>query len=256
MNNRIVKPLLFLSPALLIYLFVMVYPMFNSLYLSFFETSGVSGGEDLIFVGLGNYKALMYDDIFWISLRNNILWMIWALIIPMSIGLLLAVILNSPFKGKVIYRGIFYYPSILSFIAVGLIWGWLYSPSFGLINQLLNNIGLPSLTRNWLGDAKTALFASYLAHAWQATGFSMVLFLGGLQTISLDVYESAKVEGANKLQTFWKITLPLLRQTYIVIIAMTMIGSMKVFDTIFTMTGGGPCATIYSSCPVLVFQCV
>jgi raffinose/stachyose/melibiose transport system permease protein len=192
-------------------------------------------------VGLANYKVLFArDPIFWVALRNNLLWTAYSLVFPVAIGLILALFLNEEFKGRTILRGIFYYPSILSLIAVGLIWRWMYHPNLGFLNALLERLGLGALAVDWLGDRRTALFATFIANSWQATGIVMVMFLSGLQTIPTEVYESARVEGAGGWITFWRITLPLLRETYIVVLAITMVSAMKVFDVIFSMTWGGP----------------
>lgn len=239
-DRQILRPLLFMLPALAVYIFVMAYPLGHSFIMSFHESTGL-GGEAPVWVGLANYKTLFVrDPIFWVAMRNNLLWTCYSLVIPVAIGLILAMFLNEEFKGRTILRGIFYYPSILSLIAVGLIWRWMYHPNLGFLNALLKRIGLAALAVDWLGDRRTALFATFIANAWQATGIVMVMFLSGLQTIPTEVYEAARVEGAGGWTTFCRITLPLLRETYIVVVAITMVNAMKVFDVIFSMTWGGP----------------
>ena len=232
-------PWAFLAPALGIYVIVVAYPMVYSAYLSFFSWDGVSPSKQ--FVGLQNYFTLfLKDKIFWIALRNNAIWLVAALLIPTSIGLGLAVLLNKPFRGSSIYRSVFYFPAILSLAIVGLIWNWIYLPDIGLINQILSGLGLTFLQHNWLSDPKFALYAVMLAAAWNAAGLPMLLFLAGLQTINPEVLEAAQVDGAGPVRRFFHITFPLLRETTLIVLAITAINSLKVYDIIYAMTYGGP----------------
>lgn len=243
-RSRIVKPLLFLIPAFVLYGFVMVFPMVYSFVLSLYPTAGL----DIDWKGLNllNYRTLLFNDpVFWLALKNNLIYMGLALLIPMFLGLFLAEILNKPFKGRLVFRALYYYPAILSLTAVGLIWVWMYNPQLGLINTFLCSIGLEKLVLSWLGDMKIALYSVFVADVWMSLGFAMILFLGGMQSIPNELYECALVEGANKLQSFFRITIPLLRETFIVISVLYMIGAMKLFDIIFTMTLGGPGRSTY-----------
>jgi raffinose/stachyose/melibiose transport system permease protein len=149
-------PWLFLAPSLVIYTVVVVYPMVYSAYLSLFQWDGISPTKT--FVGLGNYVILFtQNDVFWIALRNNAIWLVFALVLPTSIGLGLALLLNTKFRGSHIFRSLFYFPAVLSLAVVGLIWTWIYQPDLGLLNQVLGLIGLKSLQRNWLSDPQIAL---------------------------------------------------------------------------------------------------
>jgi raffinose/stachyose/melibiose transport system permease protein len=242
-RSRVYKPLLFLTPAIIVYGFVMVYPMIYSLLLSLYPVSGLN----IEFKGLGlqNYKTLLFHDpVFWESLKNNGIWMGLALVIPMFLGLLVAQVLNRNFRGRIIFRALYYYPSILSLTATGLIWVWMYNPQLGLLNSFLKTVGIKG-TISWLGNMQIALFSVFAADVWMSVGFAMVLFLGGMQSIPNELYEAAYVEGANKTQSFFRITIPLLRESLIVITVLYMIGSMKIFDIIFAMTLGGPGRSTY-----------
>jgi len=237
MDARVGKPLLYLLPALLIYVFVIVVPSAYSLYLSLFRWNGVS--PDKQFVGFGNYVELVTNDaVFLIALKNNFLWVLGSLAITTSVSLMLAIMLNRRFRGRVLFRGIFYFPFILSGIVVSLMWSWLYHPTMGFFNDVLASAGMRPL--DWLADPQMALASVFVASLWHSVGAPMVLFLAGLQAIPSDPYESAKVEGANAFQSFVYITVPLLRETFVVVFATTLIGAMKVFDIIYAMTGGGP----------------
>ncbi len=232
-------PWAFLAPALTIYVVVVVYPMAYSAYLSFFKWDGVSPTKQ--FVGSQNYISLLLtDQVFWIALRNNAIWLVAALLLPTSIGLGLAVLLNRKFRGSNIFRSVFYFPAILSLAVVGLIWNWIYLPDIGLINQILGVLGLKALQHNWLADPNFALYAVMLAAAWNAAGLPMLLFLAGLQTINPEVLEAAQVDGAGPVRRFLLITFPLLRETTLIVLAITAINSLKVYDIIYAMTYGGP----------------
>jgi raffinose/stachyose/melibiose transport system permease protein len=232
-------PWVFLAPALTIYVVVVVYPMAYSAYLSFFKWDGVSPTKQ--FVGFQNYISLLLtDQVFWIALRNNAIWLVAALLLPTSIGLGLAVLLNRKFRGSNIFRSVFYFPAILSLAVVGLIWNWIYLPDVGLINQTLSALGLKALQHNWLADPNFALYAVMLAAAWNAAGLPMLLFLAGLQTINPEVLEAAQVDGAGAIRRFLFITFPLLRETTLIVLAITAINSLKVYDIIYAMTYGGP----------------
>ncbi|WP_419872599.1 carbohydrate ABC transporter permease [Candidatus Pristimantibacillus sp. PTI5] len=239
MAIRVLKPWLFIMPALLIYLTVIFFPAIYTFYLSFFSWNGVAPHKD--FVGIQNYVDLiMNDSVFLRALKNNLQWTIGSLVFIMGTGLLLALLLNRKMKGRVLFRGVFYFPFVLSGIVVASGWAWMYNPTQGFINKVLELAGLDSWTHAWLAEPKTALYAVFVAALWQGVGQPMVLFLAGLQTIPADPYEAAIIDGAKKYQSFWYITLPLLRETFVIVIATTMIASMKVYDIIYGMTGGGP----------------
>ena len=232
-------PWLFLAPALLIYSVVVVYPMIYSSWLSLFRWDGVAPTK--VFVGFDNYVTLLtQNDVFWIALRNNAVWLVAALLLPTSIGLGLAILLNSKFRGSHIFRSIFYFPAVLSLAVVGLIWTWIYHPDLGLLNQALIAGGLKSFTRNWLSDPNIALYPVIIAATWNAVGLPMLLFLAGLQTIPEELHEAAKVEGAGPIRRFLYVTFPLLRETTLVVLAITAISALKAYDIIYAMTNGGP----------------
>jgi raffinose/stachyose/melibiose transport system permease protein len=232
-------PWVFLAPALVIYSVVVVYPMLFSAYLSFFRWDGVAPKK--IFVGFQNYVTLLtHNEVFWIALRNNAIWLAAALLVPTSIGLGFALLLNSRFRGSHIFRSIFYFPAVLSLAVVGLIWTWIYHPDLGLANQVLDALGLKFLKRNWLSDPQIAIYPVILAATWNAVGLPMLLFLAGLQTIPPELHEAAKVEGASRLQRFWYVTFPLLRETTLIVLAITSINALKAYDIIYAMTNGGP----------------
>lgn len=227
----------YLLPAFLVYFLIIVIPVFYTLYLSFFEWNGVS--TDRLFVGLSNYILLFISDsVFMTAFKNTFIWTACSVVFITVIALALALLLNRSFKGRFFYRGVFYFPFILSNIVVALMWTWLYHPTLGFFNSVLRGIGLESV--GWLSDPKIALYSVFIAATWQQVGGSMVIFLAGLQAIPNDPYESAKVDGASSLQAFWHVTLPLLRETFIIVVATVIFHAMRVFDIVYAMTGGGP----------------
>lgn len=237
MKKTFFKPMLFIAPALLIYLLVIIIPSVWSLYLSFFKWNGLGTMQ---FVGIYNYTYLFTrDPVFQTALENNLIWTALFLIIPIGIGLLLALVLNRRFKGRVIFRAVFYFPFILSSIVVAEIWEWMFYPNTGVIESVIHSLGLPS-GLGWLANPHTALFAVITTAAWQATGGTMVLFLSGLQSIPQEPIEAAIVEGATVFQRFWYVTIPLLRETFVIVISTTIIGALGVFNIVYAMTGGGP----------------
>jgi raffinose/stachyose/melibiose transport system permease protein len=232
-------PWAFLAPALVIYSVVVVYPMLYSAYLSLFRWDGVAPKK--IFVGFQNYVTLLTrNEVFWVALKNNAIWLMAALLVPTSIGLGLALVLNSRFRGSHIFRSIFYFPAVLSLAVVGLIWTWIYHPDLGLANQLLDALGLKVLNRNWLSDPQIAIYPVILAATWNAVGLPMLLFLAGLQTIPPEMHEAAKVEGAGPIRRFLYVTFPLLRETTLIVLAITSINALKAYDIVYAMTNGGP----------------
>jgi raffinose/stachyose/melibiose transport system permease protein len=235
---RKLTPYLFVAPALLIYGSFVIYPMLDSLYVSFTNWDGMA--EEYQFVGLDNYRKILADPVSVLALKNNIVWTVVMLAVPTILGLLLALGLNRNIRGKTLFRSFFYAPAILPLVGVAGIWSWMFDPNVGLINTTLTKLGLGALTHQWLGDPGTALYAVMVAGIWQGLGFPMVLYLAGLQSIPTDQYEAARIDGAKPLRQFWHITMPWLIETHIVVVTLAVIASFKVFDLIYSMTYGGP----------------
>lgn len=235
-NKGKAAPYLFMLPALIIYLSVIVFPVFYSLVISFKSGTGIGEME---FVGLKNYASLASDSVFWMSFRHTIIWIVLTVVLTMTVSLILAVILNQKFIGRTFFRAFFYFPSVISAIAVAIIWRWIYNPQIGFINQFAKAIGL-DFTQTWISTPKTALFALFIASLWQAIGQPMILFLAGLGGISPDVLEAASIDGANAVQKFFRITVPLMKDTFVMVISTLLIAAMKVYDIVKGLTDGGP----------------
>jgi raffinose/stachyose/melibiose transport system permease protein len=233
-------PYHFIIIPLAFYLIFFFIPAIQSFYYSFFDWDGFSPSKT--FIGLKNYVDLITDDkLFLKAFTNNIYWTIGSLVLPLMLGLILAVVFNSKgLIGRNFFRTSIFLPYVLSTIVVALLWSEIYNPQNGIINKLIELFtGEPSRFA-FLGNPKTALISVLLAATWQAVGFYMVIFYAGLQTIPAELYEVADIEGANPIQSFFYITLPMIREVTTVMVVMTIIGSFKVFDIIYTMTQGGP----------------
>ncbi|MBU2668060.1 sugar ABC transporter permease [Actinoplanes bogorensis] len=228
----------FAAPALLVYLGFLVYPALNSLWFSFTDWDGLSASYNI--VGVDNYTSMVDDPVVAQAALNNLIWAVVTVVVPVVLGLALAVVLNGKVRGKPVLRLIFYTPAVLPLVSVASIWGWLYNPQYGAINAGLRAIGLDSLAQPWLGQDSTALGATMVAAIWLRVGFPMLLYLAALQGINQELYEAATVDGAGRWQQFWHITMPGLRPAHYVVIALSVIDSFKVFDLIYAMTYGGP----------------
>ena len=229
---------LFLLPALLLYAIFMIYPFFQSIYLSFTDWNGADPVKN--FVGLENYRKLWSDGLLWRSLQHNLIWVIIGTLGPLILGFLLAVLLSARPRGFTVFRTVYFMPQVLSSVVIAIVWGWVYNPLFGILNKGLEAAGLDAWTRGWLGDPDFALYAVLVAAMWAQTGFVFVIFLAGLQNVSRDLIEAATLDGANAWQRFWDVTLPQMANVVNVVAALLLIGGFSVFDIIFVMTAGGP----------------
>jgi len=231
-------PYLFMLPALVVYCVFLVYPMFDSLAISFTNWDGLSPVKT--FVGLDNYRHIFNDPVAVTAFQNNLQWTAVMLVVPTVLGLMLALGLNRRFPGYAVFRSVFYAPGILPLVGIAALWAWMYDPNVGIINTLLRDCGLGGLAQSWLGSPTTALPSIMAAAVWQGIGFPMVLYLAGLQSIPPEQYEAARVDGANTFGRFWHITLPWLKETNIIVFTLAVIASFKAFDLIYAMTFGGP----------------
>jgi ABC-type sugar transport system permease subunit len=213
--------------------------MVMAIGIGFTDWNGISA-QTIKWIGLGNYIELFSDNFFWISLKNNLIIVGGSVLLQLTLALLLAVILDSGLKGAEIFRTVFFIPTVLSFIVVGLLFSLLLSPTVGIVNPLLVKLGLGSWQHQWLGDKETALFTVMIVNIWKEFGFSVFLFLAGLQTIPKEVYEAARVDGAGPWRNLFSITLPLLKEVTIVVVILAVNQAFLVFDLIYVMTSGGP----------------
>lgn len=240
-GSRFVAALPYLLPAAFLYGYFLLYPMLDSVRLSFFEWSGFRT-QTPTWVGVDNYVRLFTgaDPVFWRAFGNSVIWVVLSLVVMVTLSLALALGLNRKMLGRNLFRSVFYIPAVFASITVAAMWRWIYNPTLGAVNQVLDAVGLESWTQQWLGDPRIALYSIFVASVWQGVGFNMVLFLAGLQQVPGELVEAAKLDGARAHQIFRNVTLPALRPTLLVVLILTIINSLKVFDLVVGMTGGGP----------------
>lgn len=240
-NRKVLFPILFLLPALLLMAVFVYLPVVQNATFSLYRWSAISTKWD--FVGLANYTRAFSDPVVFKALGNNLWYAIISVAVQVIFALVLAAILESHvisrFAGN-IFRTALFLPSVLAITVVGITWQLMYNPTLGVINQMLTTTGLGALKRVWLGDERTAMFAIIGVSQWQWTGYIMVLFIVAIQAIPAELYEAAKIDGANGFQQFMNVTVPGVRETFLVMATITVIGAFKVFDIVWVMTAGGP----------------
>ncbi|NLA57696.1 MAG: sugar ABC transporter permease [Firmicutes bacterium] len=224
---------IFLLPALVVYTGLLVLPAAYALGLSLTDWDGL---DKPTYVGLRNFKELIGDPVLWTSLKNNLVYAACTILIGNNIGLVLALLLETGIKGRGLFRGLLYLPAVLSWVVTGFLWRWVYNPVFGLLNTVLKSVGLGSLAQNWLGDSNIAFFSVVAVAIWKGFGFSMVVYSAGLQNISQDLLEAAKIDGATRWQTVRSIVLPLLRPIMAVVTILALIDAFRVMDVFVVMT--------------------
>ncbi|GAA3401096.1 carbohydrate ABC transporter permease [Paenibacillus hodogayensis] len=228
--------LLLIAPAFIILLVLSMGPLLHSLYTGMFDWN--MSKPTKTFVGFGNYKEILQDTFFWNALLNTLYQVVGTVGIQLLVGLVIALLLNRTFKGVKVLRSLYLLPMMTTPIVVGLVWRMLFNPELGMINYYLGKIGITG--PNWLGDPGWAMPSIILSDVWLSTPFLTMILLAGLQTLPADPYESAELDGANRFQMFWYVTLPLLKPYIYMALLFRMMDAIKRFDTIYIMTGGGP----------------
>ncbi|MCE4940022.1 sugar ABC transporter permease [Bacillus velezensis] len=232
-------PYLFLAPALIFLLFVYI-PIIENVFFSLFEWSSFQ--PEKTFIGLENYIDLFHDPVFFTALRNNVLYAVISLICQVGGGLILAAVLEDRLvrKWSPFFRTVFFLPVVISMTVIALLFDFIYNPEIGLLNQLLEAVGLDELTRAWLGDENTAMLSVIFVSQWQSVGYIAMLYIVSIQSIPAELYESAQLDGAGKIQQFFHITVPQTKEMSFVAVVMTLTGAFTVFNEPYILTGGGP----------------
>lgn len=228
----------FLLPAFAVYVVFLIYPIVQSGVLSFSSWAGP--GRPRTPVGLGNYAELLQDPIFWLALRNTGVLLLVSNFLQLPIGLGLAMIVTTARRGRRFWRGVYFLPTLMSTVAVAILWRFIYSPDYGILNGFLRWVGLDSLAQGWLGQTNTALWAVIAANVWQWAPFYMIIYIAAILGIDRDVYEAAALDGATGLQQFRFVTLPLLVPVFVTTSILSLAGAIKAFDLVYIMTEGGP----------------
>lgn len=226
---------LFLGPSLIGLLAFTLAPIVASLGLSFTNWDLLTPPK---LVGLQNFRSMLGDLEFWRTLRNTVTFLVGYIPLVLTAGLLLAVLLNSAIPFRQVFRAMYFVPVVTSWVAVALVWKWLFNPAYGLINSALGALGISGPA--WLFDPSWAMVAVIITSVWKDTGFIMVILLAGLQGIPREYYEAASIDGANRAQGLRHITVPLLAPALTFCLSISLIGSFQVFDQVYVMTEGGP----------------
>ena len=236
-SNRFWRVALLAAPLAVFAVFV-IWPLLSSFHYSFTNWNGFNREFD--YVGFSNFAKITTDKLFLNAAINTVIWMVAAILLPTLLGLGLALLIDSRVPGGTVFKSIFYLPICLSAVVVGQIWVWIYQPDWGLLNTVIGLFSSEEFRYPWLAKPDTALGSVIVAWAWQQTGLSMVIYLAGLTSIPEDLIEVCEIEGATAWQRIRIVVIPLLTPATVVVIALSVINSLKGFDILYIMTGGGP----------------
>lgn len=228
---------LYIAPAFILFIFFIAYPIMFVTYGSFFDWSTIN---NMKFVGIGNYKRLFNDMVFWQTIKNTVYWIIVTVFVQMLIGGAIAYAIEEHLKRlKSFFRTIFFLPVVSSVVVIAIVWSNMYSPYQGIISSFLHKIGIEGIF-NWLGDPNSAIFAIMAVNIWEWMGFSMLMYIAGLHDIPDDIREAAKIDGASGFRLILYIFIPCLASVHKSLVLLGIIGSLQTFALIFSMTSGGP----------------
>ncbi|WLD93070.1 carbohydrate ABC transporter permease [Alkalihalobacillus sp. AL-G] len=237
MKQKPWTPFLFLLPGCTILGAFIFYPMLQAIWLSFTDYNMIV--PDPNFVGTDNYKKLFQDELFWKTLKQTFIYLICVVPALVILPIFLAILVNQKIKGIGFFRSAYYIPVVTSMVVAGIAWEWVYAEQ-GVMNYILDLTGVTDEPVHWLTSTNTALFAVMAVTVWKGLGYYMVIYLAGLQSIPYNLYEAAKIDGANWWQQTTRITIPMLMPSIVIVSVMSSIAAMKVFEEIYIMTGGGP----------------
>ena len=232
---------LFLVPAILLILMIAFYPTIKTIYLSFRDVSPIFHTDK--FVGLYNFKRLLIDPFFKNALKNTLYFTTASVGLELFLGIILALVMNKDFKLKSTVRVAVLVPWAIPTIITSQMWKWIFNTDYGVMNFILMNLHIVTQPVNWLGDPTTAMWCIISADTWKTTTFIALLVLAGLQVIPKQLYESAKIDGANCFQIFYKIVLPIISPTILIAVLLRTLDAFRVFDLVYVLTNGGPANT-------------
>jgi ABC-type sugar transport system permease subunit len=227
---------LFLFPSLLVFGTFVFFPLVYTFWLSATDWNLIS--PDKNFVGFGNYLKLLRDPLFWKVLWNTAVFSVFTVLIAVSLGLFIAVSINRKIAGRTMYRTAIFLPYVTATSAMALVWLWIFDPQYGFLNMALKTVGIRG--PEWIASTSWAMPAIIIMTVWRFSGYIMLIYLGGLQSINNELLEAASVEGAGPATIFWKITFPLLTPTTLFVLITTLITMLQNFETVYIMTQGGP----------------
>ena len=244
-NQRRLAPWLFLAPGMVMFLIYVIIPVFQSMWLSFYDWDGLGAKE---WIGTANYVELFDDDAFFTSLENNVIWLVlYMLAVPA--GLMIAIFLNQTVRGIRIYKSLFFFPFVISQVVVGLMFAWFYAPNFGPIFKLSELVFGTGNGIAVLADERFVTYGIIAAGLWPQIAYVMILYLTGLNNVAPDQIEAARLDGAKGWKMLWYVIIPQLRPATFIAVVVTVIGALRSFDLVSIMTTGGP----YGSSRVLSY---
>ena len=229
---------IYILPFAIFFIAFIIFPIVSNIYTSFFKWDGIS--PDKIYIGIENYVKMINNRFFLTAIKNNAVFLVLTVLFQNLFGFILALFMNRKLFARNIYRIIIFGPTVIAPVVIGYTFRNMLNLSYGTVNDFFRNIGLNFLVVDWLGRPDIAIYTIIIVHIWEYTGFSFVLYLAGLQNIPQDIYDAAKIDGANNLQITTKITFPMLTSTHFSLLILGSIGAIKIFDQVYVMTGGGP----------------
>jgi multiple sugar transport system permease protein len=233
-NQMRVAPWLFLAPGIAFFAVYVILPILQSFQISLYRWDGLG---EAVPVGFDNYRQLFDDRAFYVSLWNNLKWLLLYLI-AIPAGLMIALFLNQQIKGMRLYKSLFFFPFVISQVVVGLVFVWFYNPAIGLFNPLIGLFGFPPTSI--LGNPETATYGIIAAGLWPQIAYCMILYLTGLNAVDPEQVEAARLDGAKGWKMLWYVILPQLRPATFIAVVVTVIGALRSFDMVSVMTRGGP----------------
>ncbi len=232
--------IIYMAPAMIVILIFLYLPIILNFMNSLYKWGAMT--TEVSYVGFKYYKELLQDETIRIAIKNNLVFAVMSVACQIGLSLVIAAVLESKFlrRWQSVFRTIYFIPSLLMVTVTGITFKMLYSPSIGLINPLLEAIGIDTSNIDILGNAKSAIFGVAAASQWQYIGYTVVLFIVAMQSISDDIYEAAEIDGANAIQKFFRITVPLMKDTVMINMIIVITGAVRVYDEVYVMTSGGP----------------
>lgn len=237
-NKKTAKsnPYLYIFPTIVLLCCVIFVPLIYALYISFFNIKGLRSE----FIGFGNYIEILSSSYFWLSVGRTIYFTAVSVALEFTLGMLAALLLSQKFRWRGAARALLIMPWALPTVVNGVLWSWIFDTNYGALNGLLSQMGLIDSYAAWLGNGFSALNCVIFADVWKNFPMMALILMAGLQTIDHAYYESAKIDGANAFQRFWKITVPIMKPSILVCLVLRTMEAFKVFDVVYTMTNGGP----------------
>jgi multiple sugar transport system permease protein len=233
-NQRRLAPWLFLAPGALMFVVYVIIPIFQSIWISFFDWDGLG---EAVWIGTANYVELVDDDSFYVSLKNNVIWLVLYML-ALPLGLFIAIFLNQTVTGMRIYKSLFFFPFVISQVVIGLMFSWFYAPNFGLFYLLIEWVTGSGIAI--LAEPDLVTYGIIAAGLWPQIAYVMILYLTGLNNVAPDQIEAARLDGAKGLKMLWYVVLPQLRPATFIAVVVTVIGALRSFDLVSIMTDGGP----------------